>query len=87
MLGYCGHISFETLASRALPSSPNPVSQGGRRGARKTLKPLSGLPLSYFWERGTEGERAEMCVHGSPCWERDFEVILAPLSQHGRERG
>jgi len=39
---------------------------------------LSGLPLAQFWERGTEGVRAEMCVHGSLEKER-FDKTLIPL--------
>jgi len=44
---------------------------------------LSGLPLAQFWERGTEGVRAEMCIHGSLLKER-FDKTLIPLLEKER---
>jgi|GEM_PF-2677961 len=46
---------------------PQPLLPKREKGSRKAL---SGLPLAQFWERGTEGVRAEMWVHGSALGER-----------------
>ncbi len=62
---------------------PHPPTKNGRRGAGKpclaspTLREAS---YAHSWERGTVGvacpeglgERAKMCIHGSPPWERDL---------------
>ena len=48
------------------PTPPPQPPHGGAGGA------AGAFPLAQFWERGTEGVRAEMCVHGSPLWERDL---------------
>jgi hypothetical protein len=56
-----GYDGIRCLKLKLVFRSERPLgSQGGSR------KALSGLPLAHFWERGTEGVRAEMCIHGSP---------------------
>ncbi len=64
---------------------PQPLLPEREQGSRKAL---SGLPLAHFWERGTEGVRAEMCIHRSPEREKGSRKALSGLPlAHFWERG
>lgn len=55
-----------------IPISPEPL-------AIRTFPTLWEASYAHFWDRGTEGVRAEIGIHESSRRERNFEIRLPSL--------